>query len=378
MRRSLVRLGLGLGAVSGLFGCEALFGIDEPTLATADAGAAAPVAKTLAKQFAQARCNAMRDCFGTLHDAAYQLFREEDCETLVERVLLQRDFWNLDASIAAGGVAYDPAQLDACLMETTAQSCELDLVARPVACLNALKGRRGQDDPCYSHADCAEDTFCDVSSATLPHACPGRCRQRRASGEPCVDTAVRAPQTARECSVGLLCVQGKCVAAGGPGAACSLEPGSSCMTGFGCQSSVCERLTSSMKVPGGGDCQIFQSGMLCASGLGCAMTVNCGAGTCEATTPVNACRNSYPELCPKGQHCPIPEVAGACAATPTGACVPLPAATEACTGSCAGYSRCLDGECRKLSMMGEACTQDRQCYSGRCETQCVAVVPCGG
>jgi hypothetical protein len=368
--------------------CEALLGIEEPTLrgmevtdAGTDVDAApppGPVAALVAKTLADARCGALQKCLGHLYSSLTGLrlnnagFRDEPCEVVATRALLAKDFAGLDESITAGRVEYDPDWLQDCASATVDLSCDLDLVERPNACKLALRGTRVQGASCRSNVECGDAEYCDMSST-----CPGVCQPRRAAGQGCVDPVVLLPKTARECRVGLLCVEGKCLNVPGKGDACALDANAiSCTTGLGCfggaSGFTCEPALPATTQGLGASCAAF-AGTLCAEDLACEFSGTLATGSCRGPYAAGApCCASFPELCPVGSRCK----GSVCENSVAGTCTKLPGAGEPCLDlGCAPYARCIGGVCRALADVGQSCDTSGVCYSGRCSNG-VCTPPC--
>jgi hypothetical protein len=339
--------------------CESLFGIDEPTLREPP-----KIAGEVAKKLAHARCGALKTCLGHLYSSLvaerYNAgFRDEPCEEVMEDMLLARELVELDASIAAGRVKYEPLNMDACAEALVAQGCSLDLVDRPNFCSLALQGQRHIGDDCRSNAECEDEAFCDMSAT-----CPGVCKARRGAGQPCTDPVVLAPRTSRECEVGLMCDGFVCQSVPGEGQPCELALSRPlCTTGTMCLNQVCVSILGVATTAEGGQCFGFV-GPLCAEGLGCEFTQLLLSGTCRVSYDAGSdCCESFPERCPSGSRCE----GGTCGDGQTGICKALPAVGEPCLGGvCRPFSRCVVGSCEKLAQVGEDCVDASICYSGRC------------
>jgi hypothetical protein len=110
-------------------------------------------------------------------------------------------------------------------------------------------------------------------------------------------------------------------------------------------------------VPQGGACKTFGS---CAEPQ---VSGGASAGaSCVNATCVQVVRQPIGAPCSEPTQ-PCDPFVAECA---SGACVALPEAGQACSGSCRSGSRCTAGTCEPLLAMGAACTANGDCASDRC------------
>jgi hypothetical protein len=110
-------------------------------------------------------------------------------------------------------------------------------------------------------------------------------------------------------------------------------------------------------VPPGGACQTYGS---------CAEPQVTGGASAGASCVNSACVQVVRQ--PPGAPCAEPTQTcdpflAECVAS---ACVALPEAGQACTGSCRTGSRCTGGVCEPLAAVGAPCTSNGECASDRC------------
>jgi hypothetical protein len=176
---------------------------------------------------------------------------------------------------------------------------------------------------------------------------------------------VLLPKTARECSVGLMCDGGKCLSVPGEGGACELAANRPlCTTGLVCLNNTCVSQLGVSTLGAGAECFGFL-GPLCAEGLGCEFSKIFASGNCRGLyDPGGQCCASFPEQCPSGSRCG----GASCEEGVSGVCTTLPGVGEPCVDNvCKPFLRCILGVCEKLAELGEECSGDAVCYSGRCE-----------
>ncbi len=77
------------------------------------------------------------------------------------------------------------------------------------------------------------------------------------------------------------------------------------------------------------------------------------------------CTLAVPDMCPSGEYCQL----GA-----PSQCTALPKNGEPCAGglilkpNCQAYNRCVNGTCRAMGINGNTCVDDKECYSGFCDS----------
>jgi hypothetical protein len=134
-----------------------------------------------------------------------------------------------------------------------------------------------------------------------------------------------------------------------------------------------------------GDSCDLQGQQLCDLSLVCRVDSILGDGGAQETCAEHvasgaACRAAGPDICPSDEYCKI-----AVAGTLMGRCTSKPTTGAACghgpfaqtPSICAPYNRCQAGICRKIAQLGEQCTTDDGCYSGRCVRQaCIPADSC--
>lgn len=330
--------------------------------------ASGPALAELPPLLADAMCGIYEDCFGQLFD----LFLLEDCAELTERRVAQGGFSRVELAVQSGSVQYDPARAEECLSAYEARGCD-DLLARHIeACEEALEGTLQTGDECELDEECAGDAICLVADA-----CPGHCAPRQPAGESC--------HTDDQCADGLVCskVTNLCVEPRTESEACEGGSEAQCAPGLLClgadedeaRTGTCREVDALLTAAEGQTCDIMR-GPLCQQGLTCAVTevpasgaADSLPGACEPTVGSGEdCHLSVPSQCPEGEYCSI-EIADVLLGQ-LGTCTPLPRAGEACAPDlgprCEAFARCVDDSCVAMRDLGESCTVDDVCYSGRC------------
>ena len=254
----------------------------------------------------------------------------------------------LDLSIAAGRIDYDGAAARRCVRAIERIPCHrgVDVDALLAPCAEILRGTIAPDEPCMTSQECVgERSLCGFDPGCGSGCCPGLCRYRPgpfAVGEACAGQ--------QECEAEAACLEGRCAALPGPGAAC-LE-GWRCAAG-----SYCNEWMQCQAIP--------KQGESCAAVGLCAGTSLCRAGVCAA-------RAETGEACERTSECLRQD--NVCDG---GRCVAGLAVGASCgeeTRGCVGYAFCREGACVEYKSLGESCDdQGRRCYptldcvEGRCE-----------
>ncbi len=321
-----------------------------------------PTAEEISASLAAAVCEALESCVGKQKLAA--LNAREDCAERFTKTFTQDDFGSLQASIDAGSVVLDPAQIETCYADTRALRCDVQTERLPASCQAAIAAQRSAGDTCTLDADCKPDTYCTITAA-----CPRTCEATGDEGADCTRDA--------ECDRGTICVAGKCAApvtsgepcAGNSGAVCAL--GLSCVGSTDAQPGACRPNAEVQAGAVGAVCS--PGGTLCKEGLSCAFdsgsTFKCVAAVGRGDT----CRLALPAQCPSDTYCNATEV------TTTGKCVALPSDGMPCVlgDDCAPGHSCIvegsDATCRKVGDLGSACSSDALCRSGSCQDDVCAL-----
>lgn len=324
---------------------------------------------------AETICDTFEACYGA---ELLESFAGSDCVGRFSAAYAQALVPQLEAAIAAGTVVYDGERASACIEAQRAAGCGLvDRVATP-ACEETFAGTVEAGGPCALNEECAGDSYCRIEGA-----CPGTCQARVGSGATCsADDA---------CQPGLRCFDGTCQAAARAGAACGGASGIECAGGLVCMgardatpmnpavSGTCRTLAE-VQVGELGDLCDLDAGMLCQSGLACALTGVSG-GTmavfeCVAAASSGAtCNLGFPDPCPFDHTC---EGVMPAMGVFEGTCTPLPGDGEPCRNNqCSEGNRCAAGTCRAVRGLGGACTESADCISTYCDAGvCAEAVLC--
>ncbi len=316
----------------------------------------------LAGEAASALCAAYANCVGPLFDV---MFAGEACETRVE-TQLAGEFGILFDMVDAGRVEYHPDLAPACLQVWQDRDCA-DMNQRSIPeCDNAIEGTVAVDGECTADWECVGFNVCKFDGE-----CPGTCTPRGSAGTTC--------ERDDECDDGLVCfdVTGRCVQPVAEGEACGggVEP--DCEPGLFCLGNddntgtpgACVTMDDGFSRAAGASCGLDTA--LCEPGLSCTVLAVVGEVlTMECADPVGSgedCRIGFPEQCPTGEYCMVPEN------SLEGTCEPLPGDGEPCAARfedrlCAPYTRCDEatGNCRAIQELGDTCSSDALCYSENC------------
>ncbi|HOU91080.1 MAG TPA: hypothetical protein PLU22_08550 [Polyangiaceae bacterium] len=316
---------------------------------------------------APALCGYLERCLG---EVTWD-FGGPDCLSWVEFGLAEGVLPAFAAAVDEGRLAYSPALAATCVETTEQRACTFPIelfVSSHLFCDGIFSGAAAEGESCGLLAECRSGLFC-----ALGESCPGRCEPKATLGEPCESDA--------HCVAGLFChpVDRLCVEPVAIGGSCTTWD--RCVGGAFCDddSGTCTGATASFSAPAGAPCS-EASGVLCALGLRCVADPDAGRSgsahcTSELFTPEAACRYGYPDACPDGYRCDIPEDAL------EGSCRALPGEGEPCMSTwpraCAAGLLCDAGWCRVPAHLGEPCAGSGQCYSGACAgSLCVPATEC--
>jgi hypothetical protein len=216
-------------------------------------------------------------------------------------------------------------------------------------------------------SECVGATYCKIGSE-----CPGKCSALEAEGAHCRNDG--------DCESSLTCEGQTCTRPTGEGDDCGGNVAPDCGLGLVCvgadsdshTTGTCEAPEDVLSEPEGGACDVFR-GPYCQEGLSCVVDeVDAGTGaitfTCVAPSSAGGdCSSGFPDPCPDDQACDADPTAGDF----DGTCQPLPTAGEPCLGgagpSCAPDLACAGQVCVVVHRIGETCSENDGCYSGRCE-----------
>jgi len=323
-------------------------------------------AAELAEDLAKAVCAALRECLGTQKLTAF--VGREQCETRFSASLAQQDFASLEEAAKRGRVKVVRDALEQCYSDTRALGCGIQSERLPASCQRAIAGTAQPGEPCSIGADCTGDSFCPNT------ACSRVCTPRAKAAGSC--------KRDEECVNGLICLNERCGSAARAGEACAGTAGAVCALGTSCvgstktQSGTCQ-LNADVQVGALGEA-CTPGGTLCQEGLSCAFDGGSGFNCQAAAVSGGVCHLALPGQCPNDAYCSAADVMS------EGRCEPLPVEGAACvlSGECAGGHICLassdgKGVCWKFRNLGEACTRDAMCRSGRCaDGHCAAPLAC--
>jgi hypothetical protein len=351
------------------------------TAGTAGGGGASGVPlDQWAFSMATAYCANINACVAS---AVKLIIHDEDCQTLFTNTIQDTTVAAIQQSVARGTITYDPVKAAQCVANVPQGTPQSPPVcASPDAlienCKSALGNLAGVDQPCNQRFDCQRGLACQVGSA-----CPGRCRPLGQVGAACLQDGECDP------TAGLYCRKGGADAgATDAGTAGACEPyvaiGASCTDqdqcarGGICINSICHHLTDLLTVAEGLGCYTNQ--LFCNPAFACEFSgwAFLSAGVCTAPKqPLDTCKLALPSECPKDYYCTTPNYfnqAGQCAALPTEnqPCAaaaeqqPVPTLGFNISALCHAGLACVNGFCKPMRHLGEACEADAQCYSGAC------------
>ncbi|MET0388937.1 MAG: hypothetical protein ABW321_23390, partial [Polyangiales bacterium] len=309
----------------------------------------------IANQLAGALCSGLRDCLGAQALAAF--VGRSECETRYSTALAQGEFVTLADSVERGRVKLQRDQLPQCYADMRELGCRYQAERTTESCKAAIQGQVAEGGTCSSSSDCSGNTYCSSGE------CPRVCTARSDAGGACV-------RDDGECNTGLICRGQTCVTPAAVDEACAGTSGGYCAHGTTClggttmQSGVCK---PNAEVLVGGDGAVCSpAGTLCQEGLSCVFDGATGFVCRAAVGSGGSCQLGLPTQCPSDEYCNSPDV------TVAGQCAKLPVEGEPCVlaGECAAGHVCLavsdQGVCNAVHDLGEPCTQDVLCHSGRC------------
>ncbi|HTM46514.1 MAG TPA: hypothetical protein VL137_16255 [Polyangiaceae bacterium] len=328
----------------------------------------------LADPYSQAVCTSLQNCLGDLLNT---FLAGEDCSKRFSATIGEQ-LPRIQAAIDAGKAEYHSDKIAACLNDLSARSCDTLLQRDPASCLAAVDGTVAIGDNCQSNVECAGRAYCDFTQT-----CPGKCKALELAGGACVNDD--------QCAPGLNCntTTKHCTQPAAQNEDCGAG-GADCATGLLCVGAMtntpgkCQPYAGLFAAQAGESCDL-QGQQLCDLSLVCRVDSVAADGgaqeSCAEHVAAGAmCRASGPDICPSDEYCKI-----AVPGSLTGRCTSKPTAGEACgrgpfeptPTTCALYNRCQAGICRKIAQLGEQCTTDNGCYSGRCVMQaCIPADSC--
>ena len=367
---------------AGLAGSSATGGADSGGSAGSNSGGSGGMPEgipldALAPAMAQAVCANITACYKS---AADLLIHDEDCETLFTKVLSQQTVAPIQTSVEQGTLTYDPLAGAACfatLVEGTTKmppDCS-DFNAIIEDCKIAFTGLAALDGACNHRFECDKGLFCDLESG-----CPGTCRRFAEAGATCLDGNDCDPlqglycRKVRDPDAGTTdagaAMTGTCSEYLALGAACAAND-DQCVPGAFCIGGTCRRVSNVFTLPEGERC--YTSGFLCDEGLACEFggIPFLSDGTCVAERPSpEACTLALPGACTKGNYCSASgfSFSGTCLAAPVEnqACASATEQNAGLSAPCAATLACVNGLCKPMRDLGQACEAHNQCYSGAC------------
>ena len=328
--------------------------------------------------FAVEFCNTQERCLGPLFDALAAF--TFDCEQTFRSEFENRTFplW-LDA-VEEGTLVYNASQVDACLSALRRLECS-EIDDSPAACDAIFEGQVAAGDPCAFNEECQEGHHCRLTGG-----CPGTCTVSNSAGENCERNA--------DCVDGLECTDdGVCgrEATADQGMPCQGTSNMECRLGLICVGAegttpgTCMGPDGVFVAAAGEACDLASSSPLCQAGFSCVVDqLSPPSYACvEESAPGGECRFGVPDPCPSGEYCADVDLS---LGDVDGTCRPLGGEGAACTtpGAPSGFQlecqaghSCVADMCRMLHVNGESCTQDDECYSGRCDNGTCAAPECG-
>jgi hypothetical protein len=332
-----------------------------------DDGESVPL-EELPAAYAEAYCDALERCAGPLLDI---FLAGEDCVALTT-TRVQEELPNWQAAIDDGRMTYHGEQVETCVADIGARSCEAFNERGGDACSAVFEGATAVGQPCTLGDECAGDARCEFDSG-----CPGRCAPLGGEGEDCGEND--------DCASGLVC-NGTCEQPAGAGDLCQAG-NADCSLGYLCvgadeANGLAGNCRTYDEVFAGGQgegCDIA-GGEWCSADLVCQVDTITADGI-EASCAANVgsaepCRLAVPDQCPDDEFCDVP------AMMIEGTCKPRPTIGQACAGLggdvCAAGARCNAGTCKGLTALGGSCADDDVCYSENCslDGECVSGNSC--
>jgi hypothetical protein len=325
----------------------------------------------VAPMYAAAYCGVLTRC---IPPAVIGLaFGGADCEATIMASLEDGELMDLQSSIDAGRVVFDPTKVDACfdMLDTVECTMQGSSLLEQGVCGEILTGTVAEGGDCGLSAECLGNTFCDKTAG-----CPGTCVAQHGAGHKCSDDD--------ECMSPLSCDSETetCAASGQLDDACGGGVSPDCGLGFMCAGDDSDTMTAGTCKPidqvfvgMNGDTCDFDTGQLCVDGLSCVVTITGMGASAMAefacTPPVASgatCGFGIPSQCPAGEYCADVDPMGG---DVEGTCTALPGDGAACApqygAQCSGDLVCdADNRCHPLGRIGDPCVSPLGCASGRC------------
>lgn len=218
-----------------------------------------------------------------------------------------------NATAAASGVGYTPANVQACADAITADSCD-EIIAHGLPSACSIPGSLANGAACGADSQC-QSAFCPHGRDTC-----GTCAAMPAEGGACVNG---------QCPMSMNCEAGACVTKRGAGAGCT--DSTPCAGGFACVSGTCQTAMAGTQCDKIGDICNLTEPSVCN-----------GQKVCEKLTVANpgeACGIVQKVVCGGGATC-TKDSMGTCA---------LPKSNgQACASSddCESLLACIGGTCQ--------------------------------
>jgi hypothetical protein len=332
-------------------------------------------AMAIAEVVARAYCDAFRRCQPDIRPTYFLL--HEACVGRLSATLTG-DLITLNEAIEEGRILYSPRGLSKCLKGISKSTChQIDIEAFEVHCADPFQGHLADGEDCRIDSEC-QGGFCPGEDG-----CAGRCRPLSNVGESCdLDGE-------RQCLAGLDCdANRRCAVKAGvafradEGQRCDVVR---CRPGYHCRSGPDRRCYANA------DRFVQHAAEGCPALDDTSGTQTCGAdlicsygsaqaeqseGVCTAIPAIGqTCHpaDTDPEFwCEYGAYCDgvDPQMNAY-----LGECRGFPRDGEPCglhygqPHFCWSASRCVDGHCRKLSAVHQACQAHSDCQEGRCVEQ---------
>jgi hypothetical protein len=286
---------------------------------------------------------------------------------------------DLIAYVDEGKITYDGEKAAECIAAMKTNSCSDE---EPAACDEVWQGNAAPGGECTRDEECAAG-YCDESLG-----CPGVCTAYKQAGEACGFDDI--------CTSGYDCIDDLCKAEPEivDGAPCEAYDNCAGMAVCvadkeGVETGTCQSRLSLFRLGEGADCDFTQyqdiySGFvkhdvaLCKPELSCVIeSVDLANGTsvstCKKALASGAeCGYGAPDPCPSDEYCTADPTADKL----SGACTKLPIEGEPCLdlqtvqAKCGPNLQCEDNNiCTPPKVLGDSCTQDKDCVSGHCDDQ---------
>jgi hypothetical protein len=334
----------------------------------------APVADVPGK-LATAVCAVTKQCLGPADLSG------SACVAQTVQKIEEGEFSRYQAAIDKKKVAYDSTKLAACIDAIGKAGCDIGTKRISTLCAGVFTGSVAAGASCTMSAECKDGLFCQISAPDggAKPSCPGKCTALLAAGDACAIND--------HCKDGLLCSAGKCAAPVADGAACGGKTGEECKPGLLCIGAACKKISAVFTAAEGETCDLET--VLCKEGFRCAVVSLDSAGkpVAKCEKPVTgpdgvpaACHLAFPEECPIGQFCELPQgaISGLCKILPGNGtlCVAqVPSDPNSPASLCREGTLCdpSDGTCKALQKAAGKCAAGAWCYSGICsDGTCVA------